>query len=245
MLRGALDVLEPAGAALIGGHSAEGAELALGFAVTGRAAPPGRLLRKGGLRPGDRLILTKPLGTGVILAADGRGLAPARAVDDAIATMLQSAAAAAALPRRPRRHRLHRRDRVRPPRPSDRNAARLGNGRGSRSGGDPGARRRARPLFARGLASSLHADNMAALAALDSAADAHPIAPLLIDPQTAGGLLAGLPAERAAPCLAELRRPRLSRRADRPCRACGRRASRACVSKPDAAAASAASRPSP
>ena len=73
MLRGALDVLEPAGAALVGGHSAEGAELALGFAVTGRAPLPGGLLRKGGLRPGDRLILTKPLGTGVILAADGRG----------------------------------------------------------------------------------------------------------------------------------------------------------------------------
>ena len=40
MLRGGLDVLEPAGAVLIGGHSAEGAELALGFAVTGRADSP-------------------------------------------------------------------------------------------------------------------------------------------------------------------------------------------------------------
>src|SRR6266700_5304235 len=72
MLRGGLDVLEAAGAVLIGGHSAEGAELALGFAVTGRPRP-GKLLRKGGLRPGDRLIVTKPLGTGVILAAAGRG----------------------------------------------------------------------------------------------------------------------------------------------------------------------------
>ena len=52
MLRGGLDVLEAAGAVLVGGHSAEGAELALGFAVTGRPHP-GRLLRKGGLRPGD------------------------------------------------------------------------------------------------------------------------------------------------------------------------------------------------
>ncbi len=76
MLKGGTAVLEAAGAVLVGGHSAEGAELGLGFAVTGRTRP-GRLLRKGGLRPGDRLLLTKPLGTGVILAAEMRGLAPA------------------------------------------------------------------------------------------------------------------------------------------------------------------------
>ena len=99
MLRGALDVLEPAGAALVGGHSAEGAELALGFAVTGRGPSPGQLLRKGGLRPGDRLILTKPLGTGVILAADGaRRWRRRGSVEDAIAAMLQSSAPAAACP---------------------------------------------------------------------------------------------------------------------------------------------------
>ena len=65
-------MLRAAGAGLAGGHSGEGAETALGFAVTG-AADPARLLRKGGLRPGDRLVLTKPLGTGVILAAAMRG----------------------------------------------------------------------------------------------------------------------------------------------------------------------------
>src|SRR5207302_2672885 len=90
MLRGGLDVLEAAGAVLVGGHSAEGAEMALGFAVTGRPRPR-KLLRKNGLSPGDRLILTKPLGTGVILAADARGLASARIVEGALATMVQSA----------------------------------------------------------------------------------------------------------------------------------------------------------
>ena len=52
-------------------------------------------------------------------------------------------------------------------------------------------------LFGLGITSSLHTDNLAALTALD-AGEAHPIAALLIDPQTAGGLLAGVPAERAA-----------------------------------------------
>src|SRR5256885_16454718 len=62
MMNGGSDVLEAAGVALVGGHSAEAAELGLGFAVTGRTRP-GRLLRKGGLRPGDRVLLAKPLGT--------------------------------------------------------------------------------------------------------------------------------------------------------------------------------------
>ena len=54
------------------------------------------MLRKGGLRPGDRLVLTKPLGTGVILAAEMRGRAPARSYAAAIAAMRQSAGAASA-----------------------------------------------------------------------------------------------------------------------------------------------------
>jgi selenide, water dikinase len=204
MLRGALDVLEPAGAALIGGHSAEAAEMGLGFAVTGRAPPAGRLLRKGGLRPGDRLILTKPLGTGVILAADGRALAPARAVETAIATMLQSSAEAA------------------------RCLAEHGAGAATDVTGfgllghlvemlrasaldavlDPAAIPAldgAAELLAGGIASSLQADNLAALSVLDATARSHPIAALLVDPQTAGGLLAGIPADRAEQCLRELR----------------------------------------
>lgn len=204
MLRGALDVLEPAGAVLVGGHSAEGAELALGFAVTGRPRP-GKLLRKGGLRPGDRLILTKPLGTGVILAAAMRGLIPSRLVEAAIATMVQSAAGAADCLLE---HRATACTDV------------TGFGllghllemlRASERDGvlDPEAIPAldgALPLLAQGVTSSLHADNVAALAALGPGdpSTADPIAALLIDPQTAGGLLAGVPAERAAPCLSRL-----------------------------------------
>src|SRR5438067_5672588 len=87
MMKGGSEVLEAAGAALVGGHSAEGTELGLGFAVTGRTRP-GRLLRKGGLRAGDRLLLTKPLGTGVILADEMRCLCTCRDVIVAVAALV-------------------------------------------------------------------------------------------------------------------------------------------------------------
>lgn len=60
-----------AGADIVGGHSTEGAELTIGFTVTGTGtgtAP--RVIPKGGAQPGDALILTKPLGSGTILAAE-------------------------------------------------------------------------------------------------------------------------------------------------------------------------------
>jgi selenide,water dikinase len=205
MLCGGLDVLEAAGAVLVGGHSAEGAELALGFAVTGRPRP-GKLLRKAGLRPGDRLILTKPLGTGVILAADARGVAAARVVEGAIATMVQSAGPAAWCLLAYRATACtdvtgfgllgHLLEMLRA---SDMDAALDPEAIPALDG--------AVPLFGRGITSSLHADNVAALAALDNghASLADPVAALLIDPQTAGGLLAGVTAEGAAKCVAELR----------------------------------------
>src|SRR5262249_57325646 len=84
---------------LVGGHTSEGAELALGFAVHG-LVPATAALRKGGLEPGGALILTKPLGTGTLLAADMRRKAKARWVMAAIAHMIQSNAKAAQILRR-------------------------------------------------------------------------------------------------------------------------------------------------
>ncbi len=72
MLQGANEILREAGCALVGGHSAEAAETALGFAVTG-LVDSGKILRKAGLQPGDQLLLTKPLGTGIVLAGHMRG----------------------------------------------------------------------------------------------------------------------------------------------------------------------------
>lgn len=202
MLTGGLDVLEAAGAVLIGGHSAEGAEVALGFAVTGRPVP-GKLLRKAGLRPGNRLILTKPLGTGAVLAAAARGLAPGRLVEDAITVMLQSAAPAA------RCLLAHRASACTDVTGFGLLGHLLEMLRASHADAviDPEAIPAldgALPLLGRGITSSLHADNVVALAALDPVAQLHDISPLLIDPQTAGGLLAGVPADCASACLAQL-----------------------------------------
>src|SRR3981189_2399758 len=94
MMTGANEVLREVGCALVGGHPSEGAELALGFAITGVVSAK-TALRKGGLRPGDALILTKPIGTGALLAAHMRGKAKARWVMAAIAHMTQSNRAAA------------------------------------------------------------------------------------------------------------------------------------------------------
>ncbi len=68
ILRGGLTALEEAGAVLAGGHTIEGDELLYGMAVTGRVHPD-RIWRNRGARPGDLLVLTKPLGTGLITTA--------------------------------------------------------------------------------------------------------------------------------------------------------------------------------
>jgi selenide,water dikinase len=97
VLAGVRAALDPLGVSLVGGHSTAGPELFVGLSVTGDAAPGGRVLGIDGLEPGDCLVLTKPLGTGVLLAADARGLAPARWVRAATASMLRDNASAARL----------------------------------------------------------------------------------------------------------------------------------------------------
>ena len=89
LLRGIDKILSPLGTALIGGHTTEGPELALGLSCNGLLDQPSPLT-KGGLQPGDRLILTKPLGTGTLLAAHGRNRARGQWLEAAIAMMLQS-----------------------------------------------------------------------------------------------------------------------------------------------------------
>ncbi len=75
-----------AGGVLAGGHTIRDAEPKYGLAVIG-AAHPDRLLRKGGARPGDRLVLTKRLGTGLLVSGSRQGKVAAADLDAAIAQM--------------------------------------------------------------------------------------------------------------------------------------------------------------
>jgi selenide, water dikinase len=205
MMAGANEVLRDAGCALVGGHTSEGAELALGFAVNG-LVPPAAALRKGGLRPGDALILAKPIGTGTLLAAHMRGKAKARWVMAAIAHMVHSNRVAADILRR---HGVHAATDVtgfglighlvEMVRASEVDVT-LAIGRVPLLAG-------ARETVARGIFSSLQPQNVRlrrGIRDLDVAAG-HPLYPLLFDPQTAGGLLAAIPLAEAAHCVAALR----------------------------------------
>ena len=86
ILRGGLDKIKEAGAVLVGGHSVDDVELKYGLSVTG-VVHPKRLVTAAGARPGDRLILTKPLGTGIVNTALKGGLAEEEAVAQAIRYM--------------------------------------------------------------------------------------------------------------------------------------------------------------
>ena len=202
MMSGALAVFREHAVDLVGGHSAEGAELAMAFSVAGR--PEGRVLTKDGLTPGQRLVLTKPLGTGVVLAAAMRGRARAAHLLAALETMDTSNAVAADLLR------AHGASGC-----TDVTGFGLAghllemtraSGVGARIQSDavpllPGVA----TLVAVDVVSSLQASNEQALAdfAPRLAPDAVELR-ALADPQTAGGLLAGVPAELAGDCVREL-----------------------------------------
>ncbi len=94
ILRGGADRVREAGAVIAGGHTITDKEPKYGLAVTG-LIDPARIVTKGGARPGDVLILTKPLGVGVITTALKRGNAQNADVDAAIASMTQLNRAAA------------------------------------------------------------------------------------------------------------------------------------------------------
>jgi selenide, water dikinase len=96
IFRGGFDKLREAGVALLGGHTVQDREIKFGYAVTG-AVDPKRILTNTNAKPGDRLILTKPLGTGIVGTAIKFGRASNDLIDRATAQMrtLNKAAAEA------------------------------------------------------------------------------------------------------------------------------------------------------
>jgi len=86
IIRGGMDVLKEAGTILLGGHSINDEEVKFGFAVTGLVNSR-TMTTNAGARPGNILVLTKPLGTGIISLAGQIGRAPAGAMEAAIKSM--------------------------------------------------------------------------------------------------------------------------------------------------------------
>ncbi len=207
MMSGAVEVLNDANCALVGGHTGEGLELALGFAVNGLVDEDiAAVMRKSGMRPGEVLILTKPIGTGTLFAAHARLAARGRWIDAALVSMYQSNRLAAQCLREHGASACtdltgfgllgHLVEMTRP------------------SGVDAELDLAALPLLegaaetsAAGILSSLQPANVRLRRALRNQAEAasHPRYPLIFDPQTAGGLLASIPPERAGACLKTLR----------------------------------------
>jgi selenide,water dikinase len=199
IMEAAREVFAAAGADIVGGHTATGPELSVGFTVTGLADGP--LTGQSGARPGDALILTKPLGTGVILAAEMQMQAPGTVVMAALASMARPQGPAATL-LAPEANAM-----------TDVTGFGLaGHLIGILDASAVGATLElaalpvldgAEALLARGLRSTLHASN-AEIAARCELPDTLRAA-LLFDPQTAGGLLAAIPGDRSPALLAALR----------------------------------------
>jgi len=205
IMSGILEQLAESGCQLTGGHTSEASELSVGLAVNG-LLPQGEALTKGGLKPGQTLVLTKPLGTGVILAADMQAKAQGLDVQNCIDSMLVSNAQAAAILSRHGASAMtditgfglagHLVEMLR------------ASGVGCQLNCEqlpllPGALK----LAEQGISSTLLPHNLRLKRAI------YPLEPwqqkalfsLLFDPQTSGGLLAGVATENLEACLADLR----------------------------------------
>ncbi len=94
ILRGGAEKAREAGVVIVGGHSVADEEVKYGMAVTG-VIDPRRIIRNVGVRPGDALVLTKPLGTGVLMTAFKRDKLPPDQYEAAVKTMVELNAASA------------------------------------------------------------------------------------------------------------------------------------------------------
>ena len=134
VLRGGASVAAAAGCLVVGGHTIDDPEPKYGMAVVGLASPD-RLFTIDAARPGDALVLTKAIGTGVVATAHKRGGASDAVLAAAVASMTSLNAAASGGGARLRGGRGDRRDRVLAPRPPAPDAARQRLRRGRRRRG--------------------------------------------------------------------------------------------------------------
>jgi selenide,water dikinase len=198
LLSGAVETFKQLGVVLTGGHTTEGSELALGFAVTG-FAEEGRLFQKKNLRPGDALILTKPLGSGALLAAWMRGECRAAWFEPLMQSMLRANAAAGKIFGQAgvtactditgfglAGHLLEMLD-------ASQVSARIVGGQVPLYAGFD-------DVVARGIVSTLHGDNAKMSCRVIGASPAW-----LFDPQTSGGLLGAVRADAAEDVMRQLR----------------------------------------
>lgn len=210
MMSGALEVLNDAGATLVGGHTSEGPELALGFSVNGLADAK-TIMHKGGMVAGEVLILTKALGTGTLFAADMQHKAKGRWITGALKSMVQS-------------NRLAAKCLYTHGASACTDVTGFGllghmvemtkaTGVDVETGIDVEIDLDALPILdgamdtvRAGILSSLQPANVRLRRAIRDLelVKGHERYPLIFDPQTSGGLLASVPAERAVACLAEL-----------------------------------------
>jgi selenide,water dikinase len=199
LLSGAVESLKKLGVVLTGGHTTEGSELALGFAVTGFAEEDG-LFQKSKLKPGDVLILTKPLGSGALLAAWMRGQCRAPWFESLLASMLEPNRRAAEIFAQARvaactdvtgfglaGHLLEMMD-------ASQAGVRL-------YGKDVPLYPGFEEVVRQGIVSSLHRDNAKASCRVQASS---PLPAWLFDPQTSGGLLGAVREEAAAQTLKQL-----------------------------------------
>jgi selenide,water dikinase len=191
--------MDAAGAHILGGHSSLGSELTVGFTVTGICEDDPVTL--GGARPGAVLILTKPIGSGTIMAAEMARAAPGRAVAEAWDAMRQDQGRASAILKGAQAM-------------TDVTGFGLaGHLSGICEASGCGAELRvadvplmpgALDLAEAGTRSTLFADNLSGAGAVITGAGG-PRTDLMFDPQTAGGLLAAVAEQDAERLLAELR----------------------------------------
>ena len=208
LMSGAVDSLNEQKTALIGGHSSEGAELGFGLSVNGICEQQ-QLLTKGKLAPGLQLILTKPLGSGALFAANMACNAEGRWIDNALHHMLISNRNAAQIIHR--FHALACTDVT--------GFGLLGHLQEMLNAADDtiamklqlssipileGAER----CIENNWLSTLHPENLHAEKIIlnKEQFSANKLYPILFDPQTAGGLLAAIPADKAPACLIELQK---------------------------------------